>query len=100
MGLMQKDQAMATVARSRPAMSGGKADRVASLLIASDKFKGSLSSSGVGAAVRRGLLAVNQHLDVRIVPIADGGLSKCLVLDDRNQVVEMGSDGTTAQCCG
>ncbi len=44
-----------------------------SVLIASDKFKGSLSSSHVGAAVRRGLLSVNPQLDVRVVPIADGG---------------------------
>lgn len=43
------------------------------VLIASDKFKGSLSSAGVGEAVRRGLLAVDSALDVRVVPIADGG---------------------------
>lgn len=43
------------------------------VLIASDKFKGSLSSAGVGEAIRRGILAADSSVDVRVVPIADGG---------------------------
>ncbi|EAP99735.1 putative transferase [Janibacter sp. HTCC2649] len=50
-----------------------RSPRVGSVLIASDKFKGSLTSSGVGAAVRRGLLTADGELDVRVVPVADGG---------------------------
>lgn len=50
-----------------------RAPRTGAVLIASDKFKGSLTSAEVGEAVRRGLLAVDSALDVRVVPIADGG---------------------------
>jgi glycerate kinase len=43
------------------------------VLIAPDKFKGSLSAAEVAAAVARGLLAENPGLDVRTLPVADGG---------------------------
>jgi glycerate kinase len=43
------------------------------VLVAPDKFKGTLSAAGVGAAVRAGLLSVQPDLDVRVVPVADGG---------------------------
>src|SRR6476646_2014437 len=43
------------------------------VLIASDKFKGSLTAAEVGAAVSEGLRATYPDLDVVIVPVADGG---------------------------
>ena len=43
------------------------------ILVAPDKFKGSLSASDVAAAVRRGLLAHDPGLDVVCLPVADGG---------------------------
>jgi len=46
---------------------------VAHVLVAADKFKGSLSAAGVAAAVTRGLQAVRPGTDVYGVPVADGG---------------------------
>lgn len=43
------------------------------VLIASDKFKGSLTAAQVGAAVTSGLLRVLPDLDVVVIPVADGG---------------------------
>lgn len=43
------------------------------VLVASDSFKGSLSSIGVGEAVTEGIRKVYPLADVRIIPIADGG---------------------------
>lgn len=43
------------------------------VLVAPDKFKGSLTAVGAAAALRRGLLAVAPHLDVAVLPVADGG---------------------------
>ncbi|WP_330254352.1 glycerate kinase [Nocardia sp. NBC_00565] len=43
------------------------------VLIASDKFKGSLSAAEVGAAVRLGIQRVRPSAEVSVVPIADGG---------------------------
>ena len=43
------------------------------VLIAPDKFKGSLTASAVAAAVAAGLRAVVPDLDVRQTPVADGG---------------------------
>jgi glycerate kinase len=43
------------------------------VLIASDKFKGSLTAAEVGAAISSGLRAACPDLDVAIVPVADGG---------------------------
>ncbi len=43
------------------------------ILVASDKFKGSLTAAEVGAAVRRGVHQVRPELDVLVVPVADGG---------------------------
>ncbi len=54
-------------ARPAPAAATGH------VLVAPDKFKGTLSAAGVGAAVRAGLLAVHPDLDVRVLPVADGG---------------------------
>ena len=43
------------------------------VLIASDKFKGSLTAAQVGEAVRTGINRVLPDLAVAIVPVADGG---------------------------
>ena len=52
---------------TRPPAPGGH------VLIASDKFKGSLTAAEVGAAVGAGLRRVVPDLDVVVVPVADGG---------------------------
>jgi glycerate kinase len=46
---------------------------VARVVVASDKFKGSLSAGQVGDAVRCGLRQVHPDVDVAVVPVADGG---------------------------
>jgi glycerate 2-kinase len=43
------------------------------VVVASDAFKGSLTSLEVGDAVRLGLLDVARHAEVVVVPVADGG---------------------------
>lgn len=43
------------------------------VLVAPDKFKGSLSAAQVARSVRDGLLDVRPDLDVVLLPIADGG---------------------------
>lgn len=43
------------------------------VLIASDKFKGSLTAAQVGAAVRAGIHRLRPGAEVSVVPIADGG---------------------------
>jgi glycerate kinase len=46
---------------------------MARVLIASDKFKGSLTAAQVGAAVRAGILQARPDTSVSVVPVADGG---------------------------
>ncbi|WP_433679023.1 glycerate kinase [Nocardia sp. CA-119907] len=43
------------------------------VLIASDKFKGSLTAAQVGAAVRTGIHRIRPDAEVSVIPIADGG---------------------------
>jgi glycerate kinase len=43
------------------------------VVVAPDKFKGSLTAAQVGAAVRAGLLAVQPDLVIQVLPVADGG---------------------------
>lgn len=47
--------------------------RVARVVVASDKFKGSLSGAGVADALTRGLRSVDPHVEVAVIPVADGG---------------------------
>lgn len=47
--------------------------RSARVLVAPDKFKGSLSARDVAAHVAAGLLAARPGLQVEQVPVADGG---------------------------
>ncbi|MGW5109031.1 glycerate kinase [Nocardia sp. NPDC004123] len=46
---------------------------MARVLIASDKFKGSLTAAQVGAAVRAGIRRARPDASVAVVPVADGG---------------------------
>jgi glycerate kinase len=43
------------------------------IIVAPDSYKGSVSATGVAAAMARGILAVFPDAEVRSVPIADGG---------------------------
>src|SRR4051794_35175772 len=43
------------------------------VVVAPDKFKGSLTAAEVGSALGAGLHAAAPELDVRVVPVADGG---------------------------
>lgn len=43
------------------------------ILIAPDKFKGSLSAAQVGEAIRLGLLDAEVNIGIEVVPLADGG---------------------------
>ncbi len=43
------------------------------MVLAPDKFKGSLAATEVASRLRTGMLAVLPDLDVRVAPVADGG---------------------------
>ena len=43
------------------------------VVLAPDKFKGSLAATDVASRLRTGMLAVLPQLDVRVAPVADGG---------------------------
>ncbi|MFL6100072.1 MAG: glycerate kinase [Actinomycetales bacterium] len=47
--------------------------RTGHVVVAPDKFKGSLTAAEVGAAVAAGLHAVQPQLDIVVLPVADGG---------------------------
>jgi glycerate kinase len=51
----------------------GASAEIQKVLIAADKFKGSLTAAQVGDAVRTGLQRVLPDLQVSVVPVADGG---------------------------
>ena len=50
------------------------------ILVAPDKFKGSLSAQEVCDAVRQGLLSADKSLMVVSLPLADGGEGTCELL--------------------
>lgn len=60
------------------------------ILIAPDKFKGSLSAKGVCEAVRSGLLKLDPSLSIISVPLADGGegTSELLTLNSKGSVID------------
>ena len=43
------------------------------VLVASDKFKGSLTAAAVGEAVSAGIRGVYPNTEVVVAPVADGG---------------------------
>lgn len=53
--------------------SAGRQGDHGHVVVAPDKFKGSLTAAQVGSAVAAGLHAVDPTLDVVVVPVADGG---------------------------
>lgn len=59
------------------------------ILIAPDKFKGSLSAKGVCEAVRSGLLRLDPSLSIISIPLADGGegTSELLTINSKGSVV-------------
>jgi glycerate kinase len=52
------------------------------ILIAPDKFKGSLSARAVGEAISRGLQRANSQADCNVHPLADGGDGSLMILRD------------------
>ena len=52
------------------------------ILIAPDKFKGTLSAMQVCEAVKEGLLQQNPKLKIVSIPMADGGEGTCELLTD------------------
>lgn len=55
---------------------------VANILIAPDKFKGSLSAQGVCDAIGKGLRTLNPLLHLRLLPMADGGEGTAALLTE------------------
>jgi len=55
---------------------------VVNILIAPDKFKGSLSAQGVCDAIGEGLRTLNPLLHLRLLPIADGGEGTAALLTE------------------
>lgn len=52
------------------------------VLIASDKFKGSLSAQAVGQAIARGLMQSAEPLEITLHPMADGGDGSLAILSN------------------
>ena len=50
------------------------------VLIAADKFKGSLAAAEVAAAIRTGLLSIDPSISTEVVLMADGGEGTCELL--------------------
>lgn len=55
------------------------------ILVAPDKFKGSLTAKEVCSAVEKGLLKINSTLSIKLIPIADGGEGTCELLTDHSK---------------
>lgn len=61
------------------------------ILIAPDKFKGSLTAKGVCEAVRIGLLKLDRSLSIITVPLADGG-------EGTSELLTINSGGSVIYC--
>ena len=55
------------------------------ILIAPDKFKGSLTAREVCKAIEQGLLSIDSNLNISTIPLADGGEGTCEVLTEFSQ---------------
>jgi glycerate kinase len=55
------------------------------ILVAPDKFKGSLTAKEVCAAIEKGLLKINSSLSINLIPMADGGEGTCELLTDKSK---------------
>ncbi len=54
------------------------------VLIAPDKFKGSLTAKEVCAAIEQGLLKTDPTLSIKSIPLADGGEGTCEILTENS----------------
>ncbi len=54
------------------------------VLIAPDKFKGSLTAKEVCAAIEQGLLKTDSTLSIKSIPLADGGEGTCEILTENS----------------
>jgi glycerate 2-kinase len=55
------------------------------VLIAPDKFKGSLTAKEVCAAIEQGLLKIDPSLSIKSIPMADGGEGTCDILTENSE---------------
>ncbi|MBP9924932.1 MAG: glycerate kinase [Cyclobacteriaceae bacterium] len=55
------------------------------ILVAPDKFKGSLTAKEVCAAIESGLLKIDSSLSIKLIPMADGGEGTCELLTDHSK---------------
>lgn len=73
------------------------------VLVAPDKFKGSLTATEVAASVAAGMRAVHPDLDVDLLPVADGGdgtVDAALAAGyERVPVTSVGPTGETVHTC-
>lgn len=53
------------------------------ILVATDKFKGSLSANKACNAVKEGILNFNKSADIKLLPLADGGEGSLEVLEQK-----------------
>lgn len=54
------------------------------ILIAPDKFKGSLTAREVCTAIEKGLLKIDPTLSIKSIPLADGGEGTCEILTENS----------------
>ncbi len=55
------------------------------ILIAPDKFKGSLTAKEVCVAIEQGLLKIDPSLSIKSIPLADGGEGTCEILTENTK---------------
>ncbi|MDZ7646239.1 MAG: glycerate kinase [Cytophagales bacterium] len=55
------------------------------ILVAPDKFKGSLTAKEVCTAVELGLRKIDSSLSIKLIPMADGGEGTCELLTDHSK---------------
>jgi glycerate kinase len=68
------------------------------VVIAPDKFKGSLTAPEVAEAVARGIAAVSPDAELRLVPVADGGDGTLdAALGGRFEAVDLTASGPTGE---
>ena len=72
------------------------------IVVAPDKFKGSLTATAVAGAIMRGLRASREHLDIVCVPVADGGdgtVDAAVAAGfDRHLITVAGPTGEQVEC--
>jgi glycerate kinase len=85
---------MSTAGRDK----GGSDPRAGHVLVACDKFKGTLSAREVAACIADGLRAVAPGIRVEAVPVADGGDGTLIAVEEAGfEVVPVTVDGPTGE---